>query len=64
VKHSLLRVVFAAVVVHASAASAWAQKPTKPPEGDGGILAWVIATGIAVVICVTAFLNAKRSHLN
>ena len=63
-KHVWLRVVGAAVVVHGSALSAWAQKPAKLAEDDSGILQWVIAAGIAVVICVTAFLNPKRSHLN
>ena len=63
-KHAWLKTVIAAVIVHGSALSAWAQKPTKPPEGDGGFLPWVVAAGIAVVICVTAFLNPKRSHLN
>lgn len=56
--------VIAAVAVHGSALSAWAQRPTKPPEDESGILTWVIAAGIAIVICVTAFLNPKRSHLN
>ncbi len=63
-KHIGLKTILAAVIVHVSALSAWAQKLTKPPEGDGGILPWIIAAGIAVVICVTAFLNPKRSHLN
>lgn len=63
-KHAGLKTVIAAVIVHGSALSAWAQKPTRPPEGDGGVLPWVVALGIAVVICVTAFLNPKRSHLN
>ncbi|MEK7731483.1 MAG: hypothetical protein AAB363_06455 [Planctomycetota bacterium] len=63
-KHAGLQTVIAAVIVHGSALSAWAQKPTKPPEGDGGVLPWVVGAGIAVVICVTAFLNPKRSHLN
>jgi hypothetical protein len=64
VRHVWLRTLVAAAVVHASALSAWAQKPTKPPEDDSGVLQWVIAAGIVVVICVTAFLNPKRSHLN
>lgn len=63
-KHFFLRLVVAAIVLHGSALSAWAQKPAKPPEDDSGILQWVIAAGIAVVICVTAFMNPKRSHLN
>jgi len=56
--------IIAAVMLHGSALSAWAQKPATPPEDDGGILQWVVAAGIAVVICATAFLNPKRSHLN
>jgi len=64
VNRSGLKTIVAAVFVHGSALSAWAQKPTKPPEGDSGVLPWVIAAGIAVVICITAFLNPKRSHLN
>lgn len=63
-KHAAFKTVLVAVVVHGSAMSAWAGKPTKPLEGDGGFLPWVVAAGIAVVICVTAFLNPKRSHLN
>lgn len=63
-KHAWLKTVFAAVIVLGSVLPAWAQKPTRPPEGDGGVLPWVVALGIAVVICVTAFLNPKRSHLN
>lgn len=63
-KHLGLQTIIAAVVVHGSALSAWAQKPIKPPEDDGGVLTWVVAAGIAVIICITAFLNPKRSHLN
>ena len=64
VKHLRLPTIIAAVVVHGTAVSAWAQKPIRPPEDEGGVLTWVVAAGIAVVICVTAFLNPKRSHLN
>ena len=63
-RHAWLRTLVAAAVVHGAALSAWAQKPTRPPEDDSGILQWAIAAGIVVVICVTAFLNPKRSHLN
>jgi len=64
VKHLRFQTIIAAIIVHGLAVSAWAQKPIKPPEDDGGVLPWVVAAGIAVVICVTAFLNPKRSHLN
>ena len=63
-KHIWLRMVVAGLVVHGAALSAWAQKPAKPPEDDSGVLQWVVAAGIAVIICVTAFMNPKRSHLN
>jgi len=59
-----LNLVVMGVALSALASPAWAQKPVKPPEGDSGILSWVIAAGIAVVVCVTAFMNPKRSHLN
>lgn len=64
VKHVWLKTIVAAVAVHAVAVSAWAQKPAKLTEDESGVMQWVIAAGIAVVICVTAFLNPKRSHMN
>ena len=64
VKQIWVRVVGAAVVVHGTALSASAQKPARLVEDDSGVLQWVIAAGIIVVISVTAFLNPKRSHLN
>jgi hypothetical protein len=50
-------------VVHVAAASALAQQPARLPEGGSGVLQWVIAAGIGVIVCITAFLNPKRSHL-
>jgi len=43
---------------------AFAQRAATLPKEDGGVLQWVVAAGIVFVICVTAFLNPKRSHLN
>ncbi len=63
-RHTWLSTLVAAAAVHGAAFSAWAQKPARPAEDDSGVLQWVIAAGIVVVICVTAFLNPKRSHLN
>jgi len=64
VKHFWFKTLLAAIVVQAVAVPAWAQKPAKLPEDESGVMQWVVAAGIAVVICVTAFLNPKRSHMN
>ena len=45
------------------AATARAQAPATLPGEDGGLLQWVVAIGIALVVCLAAFLNAKRSHM-
>jgi hypothetical protein len=52
-----------ALGVHLTAATAWAQRPASVPAEGGGYLPWLIAAGIAVLVCVCAFLNPKRSHL-
>ncbi len=49
------------IVLHTTAATAWAQKPVKPPE-ESATLQWVIALGVMVVVGIAAFLNPKRSH--
>ena len=49
--------------MHLAAATVWAQKPGRVPNEDNGWLQVGIALGLAVVICATAFLNPKRSHL-
>jgi len=33
-------------------------------ERESGWLTWVIAGGLIIVVCLTGFLNAKRSHLH
>jgi hypothetical protein len=43
---------------------AFAQEPAKLPKDDKGILQWVIALGLAIVVLVSAFMNPKRSHLD
>ena len=40
-----------------------AQSSTRVPGEDGGILQWGIAVGLCIVVCATAFINPKRSHL-
>ncbi len=49
--------------VHLLASSASAQTPGNVPGEDGGYLQWAIALGLGVVVCATAFLNPKRSHM-
>ncbi len=51
------------LAVHLLAATAWAQKHGRIPDDDGGWLQWVVAAGLAVVVLLSAFINAKRSHL-
>ena len=41
-----------------------AQAPGRPVEREGGWLTWVVAGGIILVVCLTGFLKAKRSHLH
>ncbi len=50
-------------VIHASTTVALAQRPGRLPGEDGGWLQWVAAAVLALVICLAAFMNAKRSHL-
>jgi len=51
------------VIVHLTAASAWAQKPGRVADEDSGLIQWVIAGALAILICLPAFINPKRSHL-
>lgn len=51
------------LVVHLLSTTAWAQRPGRLPNEDGGLLQWVIAVALSVVICAPALLNPKRSHL-
>lgn len=45
-------------------APADAQIPAKLPGEDNGWLQWGVAIGLAVVICISGFINSKRSHLH
>lgn len=40
-----------------------AQTPTRVPGEDAGLLQWGIGLGLCIVVCATAFINPKRSHL-
>ncbi len=56
-------VAVAALATHMTAGAALAQRPGRLPEEDGGLIQWLMAAGLALVICAPAFLNSKRSHL-
>ena len=58
------RAVVAMLAVHMFAVSARAQQTGRLPEEEGGLLQWCIAAGIVLVVCITAFMNPKRSHRN
>ena len=51
------------LVMHWTAADAWAQRSTGLGDDEGVILRWAIAAGVVVIIGLPAFLNPKRSHL-
>ncbi len=52
------------VLIHLASFPAQAQVHATLPGEDGGMLQWGVAAGVAVVICLTGFLNPKRSHLH
>ena len=52
------------LAVQLAGAPAWAQRPVQQmPEEESSMLPWGIGLGLAAIVCVTAFLNSKRSHL-
>jgi glycosyltransferase involved in cell wall biosynthesis len=57
-------VLLVGLAVQFAGASAWAQRPVhQMPEEESSLLPWGIALGLAAIICLSAFLNPKRSHL-
>lgn len=57
-------ILVAVLWLHGVGADAWAQRPARLPNQDAGYLQWGVALGLAAVICLSAFLSPKRSHLN
>lgn len=50
---------------HLFAAPLFAQRPVRQmPDEDSGMAQWGLAVGIGVIVCLSAFLNSKRSHLS
>lgn len=60
-RHALVSVVLA---LHLAGSFALAQEPARLPKEDKGILQLLVAVGLLLLICVTAFMNPKRSHLD
>ena len=52
-----------AIFLHLSPGIAWAQQDGVAPEAEETWLKWAVAAGLAVIICITGFINARRSHL-
>lgn len=40
------------------------QEPGQLPNTDKGIVQWLVALGLVILICASAFLNPKRTHLD
>ena len=51
-------------LVLATVSPALAQQEAKMPGEDNYLLTWGIAFGVVLVVCATAFINPKRSHLD
>ena len=54
----------ALVALHLMAGPAWAQRPARLPGDDKGFMQWLIAVGITILVCIPAFMNPKRTHLD
>jgi len=50
------------LTLHLATSTAWAQRAAKVAEDEKGWLQWGIAAGLAVVICVAAFISPRRSQ--
>lgn len=40
----------------------WAQSEGRLPNEDGGLMQWIIAAALIVVVCAPAAINPKRTH--
>ena len=53
----------AVVALHAMSSVVLAQDPARLPGQEPGFTNYMVAVGLVVVVCVTALINPKRSHL-
>jgi len=51
-------------VLHGLAGSVFAQDQGRLANEDSGLLPWLITGGLIVIVCITAFINPKRTHLS
>ena len=63
-KRLISRTCLAAGLVLVAGQDAFGQTPGKVADDEPSYLAWVVFAGAAVIICLTGFMNCKRSHLN
>lgn len=54
----------AALILLLSTRSAVAQTPGRVVDPEGSMVVWLVAVGLILLVCLTGFLSAKRSHLN
>jgi len=59
-----LRLCAASAFAAAMTSPALAQTPGRVAGEDSGYLQWIVFLGIGVIVCLTGFVNPKRSHLN
>ena len=57
-----LTVVVVVALFFFTASPALAQVTGRLPGKDAGVMQWVIGLGLALLICITAFINPKRTH--
>lgn len=60
----VLRCVGLVLLLGSVAAPVLAQDRWIPPNKDRGMLQWVVMLGVLILICIPAFLNPKRSHMD
>ncbi len=56
------RIAIVMCVCSAVAQPALAQEPARIPEAEGSVVTWVVAIALVLLVCITAFINPKRSH--
>jgi hypothetical protein len=50
------------LTVHLAGSAAWAQRAAQATDEGKGLLQWGIAAGLAIVVCIAAFLSPKRKQ--
>lgn len=61
-KERAIRFLVTSGMLYAGSGAAFAQEAARLPEPEGVAITWAIGIALVVVVCVTAFINPKRSH--